>query len=494
MITLERIANLVAEKVNPLYCPEFVKPVCIVQGDRYEMGRQYGRQLEQPLLTEILYAVSRLLKSRKDGHVMEDAYAFERVLAKKSPGIIEMMHGTADSLELPYEAVLLHMLEADLGGPPLPEGQGGACSTLSAWGEATADGRLLVAVNSDGPFFSTNSFKPVMLLFDPEGRSLFANGGYLSNFVLNDRGLAVMASFGGGLCGKGDRGLGVPAVVSTFLAGLNASTAAEAAAYYLADGRSNSENLHIADGTGDGCIIESTAAHHAVRRPGDFGERDYLIATNFFLSEEMQSSMGEDTPAILNAKSRYRTEDRMIRDRHGSLSLQDLDDIISCDAYFDGEEWHRDVWDEDRSNWTPQKRSPHGNTYLQCLGDPRERSVYIRQGQRCRTVSPIPDAAGEYCRLVLAATPLESVTKAEREAKDQLWRLARTMELQHAASGSLEDALTRIKTWIWEGSGLVQFGNLQSDHGARLANYARAMVRYCKAQVLAKKWNHVIGG
>ena len=50
------------------------------------------------------------------------------------------------------------------------------------------------------------------------------------------------------------------------------------------------ENFHFADVHGNAFVVEKTAAIQAVRRPGDFGEKDFLFSTNNYLAEPMKAT------------------------------------------------------------------------------------------------------------------------------------------------------------------------------------------------------------
>ena len=164
MKTFEEIVDALKSQANPELIPDMIKPVCIVSGKPYDMGYQLGLELGQLSVNQTLILAARIRAMRPDtAAVMRDAAAFGRIVAEQSPEIDEMWHGTADALRVPYETMLLQNV------PNLLRPAVNHCSSLSAWGRATEDGRLLNAVNADGGSFTPTSYGPTMVLYPEIG-------------------------------------------------------------------------------------------------------------------------------------------------------------------------------------------------------------------------------------------------------------------------------------------------------------------------------------
>lgn len=114
------------------------------------------------------------------------------------------------------------------------------------------------------------------------------------------------------------------------------------------------ENMHFADVGGNACVVEATNSHFALRRSGENGESDYLHATNYFVSPDMQDSKPSDLRRTKNAVSRFITENRLLQDTLGHITLDTLERIITCREYFDGQQWVRNVWDRNTAPGRPK--------------------------------------------------------------------------------------------------------------------------------------------
>lgn len=483
MKKFEEVASALLAQADPQVIPDMVKPVCIVSGKPYDMGYQLGTEIGKSAVNHMLVLTSRIRFLRPDtAGIMRDAETFGRIVEEQSPDIAEMWQGTADALSLPYEAMLLGNI------PNLMQPVVNHCSSLSAWGSAAEGGKLINAVNADGGAFTPTSFGPTMVLYPENGYASMNNGGYNSNFAINEKGLVTMATNGGWNGRPGDEGYGTPAVLSTMQLSLHCADTADALKRALEINRptGSAENMHFADPTGDVCVVEMTNGHHAVRRSGDNGEKDYLHATNYFLSPEMQSSKPIDLRRTQNAVSRFITEDRLLRDSLGRITLDTLEKIITCRDYFDGEHWVRDAWDPEYSTWTPEKRSFRNDTYMQCLAAPTGLTAYFRQGKGCRAACCVPGATARFSKLVLKPTAIELAEQAVMDAKIQFYRAAEQLSTaDEMATEQIYARLDRAKRCIWEGENYKASALLTENANARMLQLSKAVTLFCKAQVLA---------
>lgn len=476
------IANIIAEKANPEYIPEYVKPVCVLSGSYYDMGLQFATQLQDGLYNTMLHLISRILKGRGPSGVIEDAREYEKIIAHQSPEIIDMFHGTADGLAVPYEAVLIYAIPNLL--LPIPQN---ACSTISVWGKATKDGNLYCAANADGGVFTPTSYGPTMILYPENGNICVCNGGFNSNLALNEKGLVTMASNGGWNGGQGDVGYGTGAILSVLQLSLKTGSADEAMHHFTKVNKpvGSAENFHCADVSGTAYLIESTFAHSCTRTSGEFKEDDYLLATNYFLSEEMQTSRPKADNNI-NSIYRYRSEEQRIRELYGTLDANELDKVLSCADYFDGEKWVRNVWDEELGRWSPEKRSPKNSTYMQCFADPVEKTVYLRQGEKCTTCSNVAYSTGGKSRITLKEHPEKLVEESLDEAKRRLYHLSGKLETGQAEKepGILQ-RIELAKVQVWKGDNYKALGFLRTESfHDELLYLSKALTAFSKAQAL----------
>lgn len=483
MKTFEEIVDALKSQANPELIPDMIKPVCIVSGKPYDMGYQLGLELGQLSVNQTLILAARIRAMRPDtAAVMRDAAAFGRIVAEQSPEIDEMWHGTADALRVPYETMLLQNV------PNLLRPAVNHCSSLSAWGRATEDGRLLNAVNADGGSFTPTSYGPTMVLYPENGYASMNNGGYNSNLAMNEKGFVSMATNGGWGGRADDVGYGAPAVLSTMQLSLHCDSVASALhrALEINSAVGSPENMHFADVGGNACVVEATNSHFALRRSGENGESDYLHATNYFVSPDMQDSKPSDLRRTKNAVSRFITENRLLQDTLGHITLDTLERIITCRDYFDGQQWVRNVWDPEYSTWTPEKRSFMNDTYMQCLADPTARTVYFRQGKGCRPACCVPGSTGRFSKLTLKPTAAALAEQALVDAKIQIYRAAAHLSDAGAAyTDAVRTQLDQAKRCIWEGENYKALAMLEDQTNERMVLLSKAVILFCKAQVLA---------
>lgn len=475
----EEAAAALMKEADPKLVPDFVKPVCILSGTPYECGYQFGKAAGKTLVNHTLLIASKLPNKEA---AMAAAEKFDEVVKSQTPDIAEMWQGTADALGIPYEAMLI------LNVPNLIDARPCECSTISVWGKATKDGRLYNAANADSTPFTQTSYGATMVIYPENGYATMNNGGYSSNFTLNEKGLVCMASHGVWAGLDGDNGLGTPSILSAMELNLHCDSAKNALDTMLNERKQQAgpENLHVSDVSGNAWVLETTNRHRSLRRSGENGEVDFLHATNFFLTEEMQSSKPAHFPAVDNAVSRYITEKQLLLDNLGQVDLDVLNAVITCHDYYDGKTWHKDEWDEEYGSWSPEKHAMSGDTYMQCLGDPSNLTGYFRQGKSCTAANGIPYTTGNFSRLMLKGSPEETVMAAAADAKKYIYAAAAKITAGIAAAEAVSGRLNMAKTCIWQGENYRAGAALTADKNERQVLLSRAATLFAKAQVLAQ--------
>ena len=472
----DQVVEAVSEKVPLETTPDFVRPVCIVSGDFYEMGVQYGQQQYNELRSILLWGASSIKNVWKDHRQLTAAVeGLENAVAQISPESIELYNGISEGADLPYSAVLTAFFAPTLSGLA----RNNHCSTISAWGNASG-GKLIAGTNADGPAFTVTNYSPVLLMFPEKGNSIIANGGVCSNLVMNNKGMVGMASAGGWNGRPEDVGIGLPGVLPTSLLSWKYDTASDAISAVSKISCSMAENLHFVDKNTGAFVLEHTYGHQAVRKSGEYGEQDFMVTTNHFVSEEMQASRPEDDRANHNSYSRYKTEIQALTEQHGNLTLEKLGEILSLQDRYDDLGWHREEWDEIYSLWTPEKHGPFNKTYMQTLAMPEETLFYIRQGQSNWRTSVIPGITGNFVQFFLKNTPEESVAKVETETVLQLWKYAKAARFGESNS----DLLDRARTYIWYGKNHRAQSVLSNNKHTKMYHLSKALHQFSRAQSL----------
>ena len=199
----------------------------------------------------------------------------------------------------------------------------------------------------------------VLIAYPSDGNAFIdcpAQAGVMSaSRGMNDKGLVVLGS-GGQQSRPQDTAPGYPGFPAAGYVIEHCDNVAQAESMLLSLGAGSGSLLNMADTSGHACLIEETAAAHAVRKPGDFGEKDYLQGGNIFLTKTMQPTMDPDQSIEIDDWYRYYTEQKLIKQNWGNITAGTLMAILGCHNYFGTrnpvtgavdtskpQTWHRDV-------------------------------------------------------------------------------------------------------------------------------------------------------
>ena len=130
-------------------------PVVLVEGDSYEMGRQFGAATKALVKRDIAFNLPALEKVLQLSKIRRRDYltrAEGAISTFTDSGYLDEINGMAEGAGVPYESLLLVNCNADiLSTLPTPEQhQRFFCSMFAAWGGATADGSTIAGHNDDG--------------------------------------------------------------------------------------------------------------------------------------------------------------------------------------------------------------------------------------------------------------------------------------------------------------------------------------------------------
>lgn len=160
-----------------------------VSGTSYEMGYQHGQQTGD-LIQKYLHFIEKLTgMSRQD--LCQKAKAFEPLIEKLSPSLIEEIKGLAKGADISFDEALLCQARGEAARVP-PEG----CTAFALTGSATANGITLAGQNQD----LDPEYEDVAILLhvhpsDERPRALlFTFAGQLGYSGMNQHGLAHFAN------------------------------------------------------------------------------------------------------------------------------------------------------------------------------------------------------------------------------------------------------------------------------------------------------------
>jgi len=314
--------------------PPSIMPVVIVKGSAYEMGYQYGRQvghyIEMVKDAEWVEAIKTMHSLQE---IERELQAAEHYIKKYAPEEIEWMEGVADgATEDGYNVSFKDILIINTRvHPPTPFANHPSsaemtrqedCSIWAAWGKTTSDGSLICGDSKDEAY----SYQVLTVAFPDYGNAYMttARAGEISqHFSMNNKGLFIGAS---GAPGERDtaRDYGIPYPCTfSHLAQFsnNAKEAKEALSswnIYWYRGL----NYTFADTHRNAFVVELTAALKSIRVPGQFGERDFIFATNNFLNEEMKPFAEGTTYCVENSLSSNKQIHSFLSEYQGNIDTK----------------------------------------------------------------------------------------------------------------------------------------------------------------------------
>lgn len=495
------IDETVSSRYDENLLPPAVRPVVVLSGTPHEMGVQYGRQIAEYIQrcgTAVMASTLALWGSKEA--IVERLDEYEAIMIEKTPDAVEMWKGVAEGSGVGYDEVRLINLNLPLLIMP-PEDAGmdardaaQTCSHFSVWGNATADGKMIAGLNIDQGW-NVGAYTSVVVAFPAEGHSFIMcppwAGVAGASFALNNAGLALTGSGGMG-SREEDHSFDVDPFAVKLEVMLHCSTAAEAKDYYLDLHPCSAENAQFFDGK-EAYMIEYTPAIHAVRQAGDHGEKDYLIATNYFIDEETSVANYQDEymGGLWDSVPRYQSYEQLIRENYGNIDVAYVQSMLGCTKYWDGEQWVEDTLDptpfeDPRDLWTPEARDAMYKTMMSNVAIPEDLTIYFMQGQSDTNMSLIPYATGTYCTLTLAPDASAMAIGAYSEAELRIWDAAATLdEASEAASERSVQLLEDARSSLWKGFNCLNDARIATDEDEELALYGKALTHFCKAQAYA---------
>jgi hypothetical protein len=319
--------------------PPSILPVLILKGSDYEMGLQYGKQAASYLekTREAKWASALQRFSREE--VLRALKANQYYIKSYTPEWVDFMRGMADGAAaagrpLTYTDVLL--MNCTLPDPKTSTYPPGAekdslppkgCSVASAWGSTTKDGRLIGIDTLDT---SEVPHAVVIAAFPDKGNAYLcgADAGEIGDhFLMNNKGIFLGNSGGGGSPRPEDEDYGIGWSCSLPYLVRFSSTAGEARDRILRWKINVPENFHCVDTTGGAFLVEKTPALQSVRKPGDFGEKDFLFSTNNYLTEKMKVTKKGDFVGAhggfgVYASPRNKMIWDMLHNYHGQIDVE----------------------------------------------------------------------------------------------------------------------------------------------------------------------------
>jgi len=291
-----------ASEVKNKILPPSIAPVFFLQGSDYDMGYQYGYQAAEYISVFKDNVWANMLRWGYTKEEVESRLkAFEYYNQKYFPEVSENLRGMVDGATdagypMTYSDVLLIQCEWDVGVgdkpetvyPPVEEIEypPRGCSNFAAWGSATTHGQIVGGTSADAGEFRAQG---VICAFPDTGNDFISSaeiGLWAWNFVVNSKGLLSLITWTPTEARSIDNAYGLDSMLVLYRIARFANNAKEARELLLKLPLTIGQNYLFVDSE-DASVTETTAALQYTRKPGDFGEKDFLVNTNFRLIPEM---------------------------------------------------------------------------------------------------------------------------------------------------------------------------------------------------------------
>jgi hypothetical protein len=445
LIFLNLATNLIAYETKAKeVLPPGILPVVILSGSDYEMGYQYGQQAGPYLIKENEAKWASALQTFSREKILYILKGNQFYIQKYTPENIEIMKGIADGatafgFQLSYTDILL--MNCTLAKPETSTFPSGVekvslppknCSVSSAWGSATKNGHLIGMDTLDS---GEATYGVIILAFPKKGNNYIcgAQAGEIGDhFLMNNRGLFVGNSGGGGSPRDIDTNYGLSWSCSLTHIVRFAKNAHEARDMLLPWQINIPENFHFVDIKGNACVVEKTAAIQSVRKPGDFGEVDFLYSTNNYLNKEMAPTKKGGFIKQHGGYGAYAAPRNlmlwdMLHNYHGHIDVEFMKMMLRFpgDAPPNAPEggWDAKVCRPSNS-WVSVLLPDDGDkgvAYI-CTG-PAGRVIHsstASTGEKMRSSYPYIEGTHTFYKLTLAANPKEAVEAAQETASAKI--------------------------------------------------------------------------
>jgi predicted choloylglycine hydrolase len=464
-----------------------VKRIVYVSGTPYERGYQLGYQTGDVynLLVQKLWVKEAYIGTREE--IIEYLYNYENTVKNVAPEIIEEMHGIVDGAvaagcHITYEDVLLANWYWNLP----PPGWKGSCSSFGAWGSATKDGEPLWSLNDDSYYYPDVYF-PILVGFSEGGKAWIYTEAQNPSSGMNSDGLVAATQWNPSL--PEDEAYGMTEALAVAWILQRASNSDEAREVLL-DKVPNppTRNYIFMDARPKMYVVEATPTKAYTRIAGDYGEKDFMVTTNHFMSKEWGGRYAPPGPEHWNYNSwtRYATVFKKIEMNYGKIDADVALEIMSSREYWDGTKWvGADKFPEGVPsryyiNWEGEFEGTKANyTFL-----PKDRKLLVVTGP---PDGGLPGYLGKngYVTLALKETPFATNEQMGIEALNLILEAAQRLE-KGLIHKNLTQMLQDAKEHYFQGRKLTAAAGAASNTLDSLIYYGEASTHFAHAQAYAR--------
>jgi isopenicillin-N N-acyltransferase-like protein len=304
-------------------------PFYRVTGTHRQIGRQIGEACADLIRLHREHAEARLSSQQRisQSQALAAAARFRPYVLEHAPFLDEEVQGVAEGAGLTLAEAYLLQLRAELSAPSVinsitgaPAEVGDECTTFAVLGEATSNGKPLVAQNADLAAFYGDVTVVLEIVPDDQPAVITVTpAGQVSYMGMNDQGLGVFANF---ITCDGWR-VGFPRYFYSRLA-LAHETVDDAINAIRSVPRASSRNMIMADSHGSAADLETTPTRDARLDPVD----GLLAHTNHYVAESLLAEERSTGAGLANSKARLVRINELLVERRGQLNPEVAQELM----------------------------------------------------------------------------------------------------------------------------------------------------------------------
>lgn len=476
-------------EIDPGITATTIQEVVYIQGSWYDMGRQYARRQGDLIERVYMTAISKTLAEIGLERAYEIVNIYMDGYKETEPDLYNFVQGVADELEISLEDAAIgtfcdriNLAGFEDEGEPA---QTDACMHASVWGEMSRDGHLMGACNLDEGIGALAQYASSLITIPDGGYAVAAGAGLLSNAVLNSNG--VMILYSGQKGGSGDllKYDYLNSVAFLWYVAAKAGTADEAVAMLTAHDLYKDGNICVTDVNGGASMLENATMKSVIRKSGELGETDYLIAANHFTSPELADWAYPDG-VFLDSIPRVDTVERILLDNAGQVDEGVLARALGSREYYMDGQWSGENWELGEFQYhSPEMCDFVDKTITRTIIDATDLELHLLRGHYDYYTSHVPYTTAQFTKLTLAGSAAEVNKSADFDARLMLWYAS--YDLDHAAEKDpvKDEYLQMGNQKVQEGLNytlMAQYAQAMGEGDKALEYYGLATSAFCRAQ------------
>lgn len=467
-----------------------IQEVIYIQGTWYDMGRQYARQQSELIKRVYMSYITRMLKEANIERIYELANSYMENFKETEPDIYNFVNGVAEELKISLEDAAIATFCNRMNLTGMTEGDGKepekeSCMSASVWGSLTVDGHVVGACNLDEGIDVPAQYSSSIVSFPEGDYAVVMGAGLMSNAVLNSNGVMLLYSGQTGATGEQLNYDYLNSIPFLWYVAAKSATAEEAIEMLTSHDLYKVGNINVTDVNGSASVLENATLDNVIRKPGDLGETEYLVAANHFYSEEL-SAYAYPEGVFTDSIPRCETVERIILDNAGKVDEGVLARAVGSREYYMDGKWSGENWELGEFQYhSPEMCDYIDKTIIRTIIDATDLELYTLRGHYDYYTSHIPYTTAQYTKLTIADSIAGTNRQADMDARLMLWYAS--YDLDHAAVKDAEktEYLQMGNQKVQEGLNytlMAQYAETKGNTDKAIEYYGLATSAFCRAQ------------